>query len=310
MSINTTHTGRALTTLTADIPVPSDEGVFTAKALFGGVVQTSYYEGSSYNSENTVTNPTIQVYGSNPKFISFTIPNAGISKEDVAVTATVKGANFKAPGITASNFSVSCATASITNGSKFTVIDDSTLKVTLTIPGMVGNYTVTIRCGSESKTATFSVKDYTDWTVGKIVLADKTLVDKASYTINSGNPPVAIICGMNQYGAATGIALHISEQELKWAKKDSTGYNTRFEDIICKPSTGSGGAETATFIGDTDGSDNWEYICRIDPEGAKDAAGNYPAFHWVNTYNTTYADKLGSARPSWYMPSIAELFEV
>jgi len=77
--IDTSHTGRELTTLTADIPVPSEEGVFTAKVLFGGVVQTSYYTGSSYNYEQTVTHPAIQVYGS-PKFTSFTIPKAGISK--------------------------------------------------------------------------------------------------------------------------------------------------------------------------------------------------------------------------------------
>ena len=37
---------------------------------------------------------------------------------------------------------------------------------------------------------------------------------------------------------------------------------------------------------------------------------NYPAFDWVNKYNTTYASKLGAARPAWYMPSIAELSEL
>ena len=37
---------------------------------------------------------------------------------------------------------------------------------------------------------------------------------------------------------------------------------------------------------------------------------NYPAFNWVNTYNTAYEAQLGSARPAWYMPSIAELCQV
>lgn len=49
---------------------------------------------------------------------------------------------------------------------------------------------------------TLSVKDYSACTVGKIVLADQTVVDKDSYAIDLNNPPVAIICGMNQYGAA------------------------------------------------------------------------------------------------------------
>ena len=310
--IDTSHTGRELTTLTADIPIPSDEGVFTAKVLFGGVIQTSYYEGYSYNSENTVTNPTIQVYGS-PKFTSFTIPNAGISKEDGTVTAVVKGANFKAPGVSETDFSVSCAEKpQITNGSAITIIDDTTLKVSLTIPGTANDYTITVKYGAASKTGTFSVKDYTAYTVGKIVRADNTLVDKDSYTaIDSTNPPVGIICGPNSYGVPRMIALHISGSSLEWAKSGSTGNKTKFEGITCTSSqTGSGAAQTATFTGDTDGSDNWEYIKQQDPAGAADAATNYPAFHWVNTYNETYKTQLNNKTFAWYMPSLAELCEV
>ena len=306
--IDTSHTGRELTTLTADIPVPSDEGFFTAKVLFGGAIQTSYYEGSSYDYQRNITHPAIQVYGS-PKFTSFTIPNAGISKEDAAVTAAVKGANFKVPGVTASDFSVSCATASITDSSIITIIDDATLKVSLTIPGTANDYTVTVTCGSASIAGTFSVKDYSEYTVGKIVLADNTLVAKDDYTaIDESNPPVAVLIGtQNIYGAALGIALHISPSNLMWAKSGSTGHNTKFEGIICTAQGNN--ASTATFIGDIDGSDNWDYICSIDPEGTKAAvvAENYPAFHWVNRYNEEYAGKLGGTNFAWYMPSLAEL---
>ena len=244
-----------------------------------------------------------------PKFTSFTIPNAYISKAGSTVTATVKGANFKAPGVTASDFSVSCAQESqITNNLTVTVIDDATLNVTLTIPGTANDYTVTISYGSASKAGTFSVKGYT---VGKIVLADKTLVDKNDYSaIDPNNPPVGIICG-SVHGAPLMIALHTSGSGLRWAKDGSAGYTTKFEGIICKPSTtGSGAAQTATFTGDTDGSDNWEYIKSIDPAGAADAATNYPAFHWVNQYNTQYAAQLGGINFAWYMPSLAELCEV
>ena len=309
--IDTSHTGRELTTLTADIPVPSEEGVFTAKVLFGNAVQTSYYEGYSYDDKKNVTHPTIQVYGS-PKFTSFKIPNAGISKEDFPVTAVVKGANFKAPGVSKENFSVSCATASITDHSAITIIDDATLKVSLTIPGTANAYTVTISSGSASTTGTFAVKDYSTYTVGKIVLADNTLKSKDEYTaIDPSNPPVGIICGSNSYGVPRMIALHTSSSSLKWAKDGSTGYNTKFKGIICTPSkTGNGAAQTATFTGDTDGSDNWEYIKQQDPAGAVDAATNYPAFHWVNQYNTQYAAQLGGTNFAWYMPSLAELCEV
>ena len=308
--IDTANTGSTLTTLTADIPVPSKEGVFTAKLLFGDAVQNAYYTGSSYNDTNNIPHPTLQVYGS-LKFTSFTIPPAGISKEDSPVTATVKGANFKAPGITASSFSVSCPTSSITSGAPVTIIDDATLKVGLTIPGSANSYTVTVSSGTESKTGTFTVKDYSLWTPGKIILSNNTVVDKDGYmAIDPANPPVAVVCGTNAYGVAIGVALHRSH--LQWAKDKTTGYNTKFEGIICTPSIAyqTGAAASATFTGDKNGSDNWDYICSIDPEGTADAATNYPAFAWVQNYNTTYSDKLGSARPAWYMPSIAELCEV
>ena len=248
-----------------------------------------------------------------PNFTSFKIPNAGISKAGSTVTATVEGANFKASGVTASDFSVSCTTSSITDSSKVTIIDDATLKVTLTIPGTANDYTVTVSSGSASTPGTFAVKDYTGYEVGKIVLANKTLVDKDSYSaIGSSNPPVGIICAINSYGVPRMIALHTgSSPDLVWAKSGSTGCNTKFEGIICTPSQkGSRAAQTATFEGDIDGSDNWEYIKLIDSTGAADAATNYPAFDWVNQYNTKYADKLGGTNFAWYMPSLAELCEV
>ena len=159
-----------------------------------------------------------------------------------------------------------------------------------------------------SKAGTFSVKGYT---VGKIVLADKTVVDKNDYSaIDQNNRPVGIICAINSYGVPRMIALHIGSSR-EWAKDGSAGYTTKFEGIICEPSTaGSGAAQTATFTGDTDGSDNWEYIKSIDPAGAAGAAENYPAFQWVNTYNETYKTKLNNKTFAWYMPSLAELCEV
>ena len=69
---------------------------------------------------------------------------------------------------------------------------------------------------------------------------------------------------------------------------------------------------TATFTGDTDGSDNWSYIKSKDTKGTADAvvAENYPAFNWVSQYNTKYADKLNNKKFDWYMPSLAELCDV
>ena len=141
--------------------------------------------------------------------------------------------------------------------------------------------------------------------VGVIVLKDGTYRTKETYRkIDPANPPVAVIAGKLN-GKHLGIALHIGKN-LRWAKEDSTGHYTKFEDIVCKPSEyGEGSAATSTFSGDTDGSDNWGYIKSIDSAGTADAAKNYPAFNWVQQYNTKYGTNI-----AWYMPSIAELCEV
>ena len=148
---------------------------------------------------------------------------------------------------------------------------------------------------------------------GDIVLSDKSVVERDAYkAIDTTNPPVGVVCCYTG-NSPRMIALHSSNSGLQWAKYGSTGYNTKFEGIICTPSkSGSGAALTATFTGDTDGSDNWKFIKSKDDVGTVDAvvAENYPAFNWVNEYNTKYADKLKHENFDWYMPSIAELCEV
>ena len=279
------------TEFTAEIAnLPAISGVYTVAVFFKGNKQTKTAQ--------------LQLYGA-PEITSVSIPKAGTSYGGNKLPVTIKGKNFTAPGA-----SFSGSGGSITN---FTVVNDTTATAKVTCPYSAGEHTVTVMCGTESsKTGTISVKDYSTYTVGKIVLADKTIADKDSYTaIVESNPPVAIICGSNSYGVPRMIALHTSSRDFRWAKDGSTGYNTKFEGIICTPSqTGNGAAQTATFTGDTDGSDNWEYIRQQDPAGAADAATNYPAFHWVNQYNTQYAAQLGGTNFAWYMPSLAELCEV
>ncbi|WP_257225387.1 hypothetical protein [Treponema parvum] len=239
-----------------------------------------------------------------PVITSLSIPRAGISYAGNKLPVTIVGKNFKAPGISAADFSG-------TGVSNFKVISDAKATAEVSCPSAAGEYSVTVHCKNASKMGTFTVKDYSLWTPGKIVLADKTLSDKDGFTLHTANPPIAVVCGKNVYDAAIGVALHKSPPRLVWAKGRTVGYNTKFEGIVCTPSEwGIGAAWTAAFTGDTDGSDNWDYICSVDPEGTADAAVNYPAFDWVNNYNTTYEAWLGSARPSWYMPSIAELCQV
>nr|WP_252722062.1 fibronectin type III domain-containing protein [Treponema socranskii] len=273
----------------ASVPLPSESGVFTVTVYFDGKKDTKTAD--------------VQLYD-DPVITKIAIPRAGISYAGNKIPVTIVGKNFKAPGISAADFSGT----GLTN---FKVISDTRATAEVSCPYTAGEHAVTVNCKTASQTGTLSVKDYTLWTPGKIVRADNTLADKDSFTLTASNPPVAVVFGTNVYGGAIGIALHKSTAFLQWAKENTTGYNTKFEGIICTPSvTGSGAAATATFTGDKDGSDNWDYICAVDPEGTAAAAENYPAFDWVTKYNTAYASQLGAARPAWYMPSIAELCEL
>lgn len=290
ITVDTTDFDTQETSFTQNIEIPAVDDKYTLKVLFDGTAQNKM--------------ATLKVYGA-PAFTSFKIPHAGISKEDNTVTATVVGKNFQE--VTSSSFSVSCGTSSITSGSTVTIKSDSRLAVTLSIPGTADEYTVTIRSGSASYEGTFTVKNYSSYEAGQIILADGTFVDSTSYTkIDNNNPPVAVVAGFNDYGAALGVGLHSSE--FAWAKENTTGCSTTFGAIVCTPSnTGVGAATTATFTGDTYGGDNWDAISSVDPDGAADAATNYPAFNWTNNYGTKYATYLGGVTDGWYMPGLAEL---
>ena len=152
--------------------------------------------------------------------------------------------------------------------------------------------------------------------VGDVLLNDGTIVHYAenqTFTDEQKSKAVGVMYGFKENGAPVGwLALHNSAAgtnsgKYMWAKRYTTGYTTNFTDIQCMPSqAGEGAASTATFTGDTDGSDNWAYICSLDPTGSANAATNYPAFDYVNKYATTFS-LTGTYAAGWYMPSIAEL---
>ena len=143
--------------------------------------------------------------------------------------------------------------------------------------------------------------------VGDIIYTDGTTSSKDA-ELTSGKTPVAVVAGFNTNGAILGLGLKQSSSSLQWAPRDTTGFKTNFTEIIAYK-TESGAGSTATITGDTDGSDNWEYVKSIDPEGTANAETNYPAFNFAATYATT-AGITGEIAEGWYMPSIAELCEL
>ena len=175
-----------------------------------------------------------------------------------------------------------------------------------------GNATVTVTSNADS-TKTASCAVMVPPQVGDVLLSDGTIVPydaNRTFTEDQKSKAVGVMYGFKEDGAPAGwLALHNSAAGTKyeWAIEETTGYNTKFDEIICTPSQiGNGSADTATFTGDTDGSNNWAYICSVDPSGSADAATNYPAFDYVNKYATTFS-LTGTYATGWYMPSIAEL---
>ena len=284
------------TGFTAELSLPSESGVYTVAVYFDEVKESK--------------TSTLQLYGA-PEIASVSIPKAGTGYAGNKLPVTITGKNFTTPGLKAASFSGIPALSDIK------IVSDTIVTAKVDCPYAAGETDLAVTCtlaeGSPVQgSGKIIVIAYPGYTVGKIVLADKTVKSKDEYTaITPTNPPVGIICGSNSYKVPQMIALHTSGSWLVWAKNGSTGYNTKFEGIICRSSqTGSGAAQTATFTGDTDGSDNWEYIKQQDPAGAADAETNYPAFYWVDQYNTQYAAQLGGTNFAWYMPSLAELCEV
>ena len=286
------------TEFTVDIPLPTTEGFYTVAVFFDDVKDT------------TTTTTTLQVYGTT-SISEVTIPVAGINYAGNVLPVTINGKNFKAPGVTASGFTSTGATLN-----NVTIISDTKAKAEVTCPYVVETTNVTVSYGESSATGTLKVLAAEKcFSVGDIILTDGTKVsvtEVSTYTIDELNKPIGVIASA-PYGGGVGkaIGLQKSASSLMWAPEDTTGYNTKFTNIVCEPSQfGTGAALTATFTGDTDGSDNWAEICAVDPEGTQDAAINYPIFNFANTYGTT-AGLTGTGYESgWYVPSIAELCEV
>ena len=281
------------TEFTVEIPVPTVDSVYTVAVFFDDVKDDATTE--------------LQVYGV-PEITSVTIPNAGVSYGGNSLPVTIKGKNFTAPGISATSFSGSGA--GITN---FKVVSDTKATAEVTCSYVIGETPVTVNCGEASGSTTLKVlesaKCYTDADIGKIVLEDGSLVVKDDYDSNTMKA-IAVVVGTKYAGGQVlGVGLQ-QASSLMWAPSGTTGYKTRFENIICTPSeTGSGAASTATFAGDIDGSDNWEEICKVDPEGTKDAATNYPAFDYANNYGVTQGIT-GNYKDGWYIPSLKELCDI
>ncbi|MBP5602505.1 MAG: InlB B-repeat-containing protein [Treponema sp.] len=179
------------------------------------------------------------------------------------------------------------------------------------------DYDVIFETGAEG---TLARKNYS---VGDLLLNDCTLVpySENSFTTEQIEKAVGIVYALDENGAPRGILglKNSGENEYAWAAQNTSGCEAAFSDIQIKdsliaPSDGTAfssyvsSGETHYLTGDLDGSDNWAYICVLDPSGTADAETNYPAFNYVNNYTSTATNLADTFYESgWYMPSATEL---
>ena len=265
------------TEFVAKLPVPRAEDIYTIKIYIN-------------NAQDTTAEPTVQVYG-DQTITSVTIANAGEGYTG-ELPVTIIGENLIGHVITSND-------ASFGN---VTYLSDTKATATITCNGVVGENTITVTSGISSASGTVKVvASEKCFSVGDILFTDGTRLkaENTQYGVPDSqlDKAFAVIASAPYGGGGVGkaVGLQMSSSTLKWASRGTTGYNTKL--------TGIQG-------GDMDGSDNWEYICSIDPEGTKDPATNYPAFNFALTYGIQAGLTGTEYENGWYVPSTAELREV
>ncbi len=257
---------------------------------------------------------TVTVATIDAKITSVSIPVAGTNYAGKVLPVTIIGEDFTVPGVTASGFTSTEATFN-----NVTIVSDTLATAEIICPDVAGTTNVIVSYGESRATTTLKVIESvaSSYEVGDIILTDGTKVsvnDVETYTNDENNKPIGVVAMISDvYGVSTTKVIGLqSASDLMWAPEDTTGWRTMFTNIVSTPSETSNYYEalTVTFTGDTEGSDNWAEICAVDPEGTADAATNYPAFYFANTYGTT-AELTGTDyEKGWYVPSITELCEV
>ena len=224
-----------------------------------------------------------------PNITSVNIQCVGSYKGDI--TVSINGNNFCGP-----DFDINQIYCSKTL-SNLTLIDDTKIKATMYYNGYSEDVTVSL--GSSSITTTIEKSDaFTDDYIGRIVLSDGSFIEKESYN-SLTMKAVAVVAGLKKEGKKI-IALGLQMgNNLMWAPKDTTGFNTSFINI-----------SSSIPRNDSDGSRYWDYICSVDPTGSADAATNYPAFNFANTYGATAGLTDTEYADGWYLPSTGELYQV
>ncbi len=172
-----------------------------------------------------------------------------------------------------------------------------------------------VGCANSAGGSSYSAK----YAVGDIILNDGSKVNYETAKTFTGSDlnglrskAIAVIFRADTANkTALGVGLKHSTSGLAWCTSNANAYSTNITTIQC-PASGSAG--NLTFTGDTDGSDNLEQIASFltTAGSANDTtdASNYPAFYFAKNYKTTATNLTSAYENGWYLPTVAELFDI
>ncbi len=217
-----------------------------------------------------------------------TVPAVGEGSDNPAVTWTAalyNGGQKIASGasITANGLTVTIPAAAMPQP------DTYILKITATYMGYThdASFPISVRNVYGDKSAPTAV--------GDIVFSDGTATPYSDSLVLDANQKanaVAVIFYTDGDGYLGSRILGVGLKEgsgLMWAPSGTTGYNLGFYAVDPRD--------------ESDGSKNWGGVCAADSSAAGNAAANYPAFNYANTYGVGISGEASG----WYLPAHREM---
>ena len=279
------------------------------------------------DSDITVTNNTFTMPAANIT-VSATFEALPPNTYSVTIESTTNGTVVadKTSGIAAGE----TVTLTITPATKYELDSLSVTALSSNqISGSGNTKTFTMPAQNVTVTITFKAIPFKSATeakeVGDIVFNDGTAMSYTTFASLSSETQEAIktsaialifykgTSSSDTLGAKTlGVGLKHGTN-IAWCTEDAKAYDTNIDTIQCA-SSGSAGSLTFGDNADKNGSDNFIQIAAKLGEGTAnddtETESKYPAFYFAINYSST-ATNLGTTYAgNWYLPSVAELFQI
>lgn len=152
---------------------------------------------------------------------------------------------------------------------------------------------------------TFTIRDYSSYEIGDIILADNTKISKnniEALTQEQKDKAVCIVAYKNDKCVPICVGVNTSGNEI-WAIENTKGYNTLFDQLR------SGMSDINYDYGypyscKNNSKISWYYICAVDST-AQSHSTDYPVFDYALNYGRKNFPQTGYEE-DWYIPSVID----